>query len=353
MHTKLLQKIDKWSKENGFQQFGITNINLTEDDKHLKNWLSKNYHGSMHFMEKHGDKRTHPEQLMPGTIRVLSFRMDYYPEFARPAKQLIQEKHKAYISRYALGRDYHKKIRKALAKISQNIQDYLTTTNSQFRVFTDSAPIMERALARNAGLGWIAKNTCLINPKAGSWFFLAEIFTDLPLPINDAFDEFHCGSCTACIDVCPTQAIIKDNVLDARRCISYLTIENQGAIPVEFRQAIGNRIYGCDDCQLVCPWNRFSQYSKEEDFSPRFNLDNIELTQLFLWTENQFNKNLQGSAIRRIGYQNFLRNIAVALGNSSKTCDALTALNNKKQFENLSPMVLEHIDWAINNLQAN
>ena len=351
MYDELLKKIDVWSKECGFQQFGITNIDLAKDENHLNNWLKKHYHGSMFFMEKHGEKRTHPEQLIPGTLRVLSFRMDYYPEFSRSAKFLIKEKNKAYITRYALGRDYHKKIRKALSKITNNIQDYLQSTQSQFRVFTDSAPIMERALARNAGLGWIGKNTCLINPKAGSWFFLAEIFTDLPLPTNDTFNQFHCGSCKACIDVCPTKAIISDNVLDARRCISYLTIENKEAIPIEFRKAIGNRIYGCDDCQFICPWNRFSHFSKEEDFSPRFNLDNIELTKLFLWTEKEFNKRLEGSSIRRIGYQAWLRNIAVALGNSTNKEESQKILLQKKNNGNLSEMVLEHIDWALKNLK--
>ncbi len=349
-YTTLIKQIRQWSQELGFQQFGISNINLEQDKKYLQKWLARHYHGEMFFMEKHGDKRTHPEQLVPGTLRVLSFRMDYFPEAARPAKALLQEKNKAYISRYALGRDYHKKIRKALAQISQRIAREARHYNPEFRVFSDSAPVLERALARNAGLGWIGKNTCLINPKAGSWFFLGEIYTNIPLPCSEPFTQHHCGRCTACMDICPTQAIVAANTLDARRCISYLTIEYDGSIPLEFRQAIGNRIYGCDDCQLVCPWNRFSRYTQENDFHPRQKLDDIYLSEIFNWTEKDFLSKLEGSPIRRIGYQKWLRNIAVALGNATDKKVATWALNRKLLQQELSDQVKEHIQWALNNL---
>ncbi len=349
-YTTLIKQIRQWSKDLGFQQFGISSINLDRDKRYLEKWLASQYHGEMFFMEKHGDKRSHPEQLVPGTIRVLSFRMDYFPATARPAKALLQEKDKAYISRYALGRDYHKKIRKALAQIGEKIAQQAQEYNPQFRVFSDSAPVLERALARNAGLGWSGKNTCLINPKAGSWFFLGEIYTNIPLPCNEPFTQYHCGSCTACMDICPTNAIISANTLDARRCISYLTIEYNGTIPLEFRTAIGNRIYGCDDCQIVCPWNRFSHFSQQDDFQPRHNLDDSKLTALFSWTEKDFLKKLEGSPIRRIGYEKWLRNIAVALGNSSNKKEAIQALKNKLQQEKLSDLVKEHIDWALYNL---
>lgn len=349
----LRDDIRLWGSSLGFQHIGISDIDLTEHQRHLDQWLEKNFHGTMHYMEHHGDKRSHPEQLLPGTIRVISARLDYLPD-AAAMETVLANKDKAYISRYALGRDYHKLMRKRLAKLAEIISEKITATNfnrsHSYRAFVDSAPVLERGLAEKAGLGWIGKNTMLINSKAGSWFFLGEIYTDLPLPIDPPQHTEHCGSCTSCIETCPTQAIIAPNQLDARRCISYLTIELRGSIPEDLRPLIGNRIYGCDDCQLVCPWNKFANPSNEADFQPRNNLASAELIDLFNWSEQEFLHRTKGSAIRRIGYECWLRNIAVALGNSTNTVLAGAALSAKK--DHPSALVREHVSWALKQLST-
>jgi len=342
-----LQNIRAWALELGFPQLAVTGIDLSEHEAHLMSWLDKNYHGTMDYMTRHGVKRSRPDELEPGTLRVISVRMDYFPPEATSIHKVLKDPELGFISRYATGRDYHKLIRKRLQKLVDKIQ--LEIGPIGYRVFTDSAPVLERAIAENAGLGWIGKHTCLINRSVGSWFFLGEIYTDLPLPTNEQKSKNHCGSCSACIDICPTQAIIAPHQLDARRCISYLTIELKSAIPVEFREAIGNRIYGCDDCQLICPWNRFSRPSDEKDFQVRHGLDAPDLLALFNWTENEFLEKMQGSPIRRIGYMQWIRNIAVAIGNITPTdqahCERLLQILKDKR-PNVTPLVQEHIDWA-------
>ena len=339
---ELVQKIRLWSKELGFQQLGITDTNLQAAENHLHNWLKKDYHGEMEYMARHGQKRSRPAQLIAGTTRVISVRMDYLPHEARKAVDLLKKDKNAYISRYALGRDYHKLLRSRLQKLAGLIQSSVDGYN--FRVFTDSAPVLEKALAEKAGIGWIGKHSNLINRQAGSWFFLGEIYTDLPLPVDTVAEE-HCGNCQACIDICPTQAIIAPYQVDARLCISYLTIEYKGIIDEKLRPLLGNRIYGCDDCQLCCPWNRFARTSGETDFQPRHGLDDVKLLTLFNWTESEFMKNMEGSAIRRIGYQNWQRNLAVALGNAQYDPEIITALERKQKIS--SELVTEHINWAI------
>ena len=342
----LVKDIKQWGLELGFQQIGISDIDLTEHHQHLQNWLAKNFHGDMHYMASHGDKRSHPEQLLPGTLRVISARMDYLPD-TTDMEQVLNNPSLGYVSRYALGRDYHKLMRKRLAKLADKVSTIAGQHNH--RAFVDSAPVLERALAENSGLGWIGKNTMLINSQAGSWFFLGEIFTDLPLPADPPQQTMHCGSCTACIDDCPTGAIVGPNQVDARRCISYLTIELRGSIPTELRPLMGNRIYGCDDCQLVCPWNKFSEPTQEQDFQPRNDLQSSELLDLFNWSEQEFLSRTEGSAIRRIGYDCWQRNIAVALGNSPKSASIINALISKRA--KASTLVIEHIDWALKQLQ--
>ena len=343
---QFLSNIKQWSSEFGFSQLAVTDVDLSAHEKHLDEWLNNHYQGEMDYMAKHGTKRSRPAELEPGTLRVISVRMDYFPPESVSIKKVLNNKDLGLISRYATGRDYHKLIRKRLQKLVDKMQ--MEVGEFGYRVFTDSAPVLEKALAENAGLGWIGKHTNLINRKAGSWFFLGEIYTDLPLPVNGVKPENHCGSCSACIDICPTQAIIAPYKLDARRCISYLTIELKTAIPVEFRKAIGNHIYGCDDCQLVCPWNRFSKASDEKDFEVRHGLDAPQLLDLFSWTENEFLKKMEGSPIRRIGYMQWLRNIAVALGNAPYSDEIISALEKRKT--EVNDMVLEHINWAIENL---
>ncbi|ARN74357.1 tRNA epoxyqueuosine(34) reductase QueG [Oceanicoccus sagamiensis] len=338
----LMEDIRAWGRELGFQQIGISDINLDQPRQHLQSWLEKNFHGDMDYMASHGEKRSRPEQLLPGTLRVLSARMDYLPD-TDSMEEVLADANKAYISRYALGRDYHKLMRKRLATLAQKISAVAGQHNH--RAFVDSAPVLERALAEKAGLGWIGKNTMLINPKAGSWFFLGEIYTDLPLPLDPPQETMHCGSCTACLDDCPTGAIVAPNQVDARRCISYLTIELRESIPEELRPLMGNRIYGCDDCQLVCPWNKFSEHTQETDFQPRNNLQAAELVELFQWTEEEFLRRTEGSAIRRIGYECWLRNIAVALGNASSSDTVVAALKEKSQHS--SALVREHSQWAL------
>ena len=353
---QLSQQLQQWAEELGFQQLSISDVRLDAAESHLLNWLENGYHGEMDYMQRHGSKRSRPAELEPGTLSVISLRMDYFPPDSQPIRQLLQSPQLGLISRYATGRDYHKLIRKRLQKLVDKMQAEVGEFG--YRVFTDSAPVLEKALAEKAGLGWIGKHTNLINRRAGSWFFLGEIYTDLPLSAetaNQALDnENHCGSCQACIDICPTRAIVAPYQLDARRCISYLTIELKSAIPVEFRKAIGNHIYGCDDCQLVCPWNRFSKPSDEKDFEVRHGLDAPELLQLFAWSENEFLQNMEGSAIRRIGYMQWLRNIAVAIGNirprdENHRQQLIQTLKDKRA--GVNEMVQEHIDWALRELQ--
>ena len=336
-------QIKTWGAELGFQQVGITGIDLKEDERHLLGWLKQGMHGEMAYMERHGNKRSRPEQLRPGTLRVISARMDYLPPDAKAIPSVLADGKLAFISRYALGRDYHKVMRARLKKLARHVEAAVGPCG--YRVFTDSAPVLEKALARNAGLGWIGKHSNLLHPQAGSWFFLGEIYTDLPLPVDRAFTEEHCGSCSACIDVCPTRAIVAPYRVDARRCISYLTIEHRGVIPEEFRKAMGNRVYGCDDCQAVCPWNRFAQYTSEPDYRPRHRLDEIGLTECFLWSETAFKEKTEGSAIRRIGYKSWLRNVAVALGNAPTTAAVVNALNQRRAHP--SALVREHVHWAL------
>ena len=333
--------IKKWGVELGFQEVSFTDIDLSKYEHHLKDWIDRNYHGAMSYMAENHDKRCHPEQLVPGTIRVVCVRMDYALD-SEDSLESMQNTGKAYVSRYARGRDYHKLIRKRLQKLARRIQDVAGPFG--YRAFVDSAPVLERALAEKSGMGWIGKNTMLINKQAGSWFFLGELFTDLPLPVDEQVSD-HCGSCSSCLDICPTNAFVKPNLLDATRCISYLTIELRTSIPVEFRKLMGNRIYGCDDCQIVCPWNKFSKPTDEKDFTPRHNLDDAQLVDLFGWSEREFLNRTEGSAIRRIGYDCWLRNIAIALGNapSSKAIDR----SLRARLNNVSDMVNEHIEWAL------
>lgn len=345
--SELLQKIKTWSKELGFQQLEVTDTDLSNYQGSFLDWLNKDHHGEMSYMHKHGSMRYQADELVPNTLNIISVRMDYYPPDCERAETTLANSELGYISRYALGRDYHKLMRKRLQQLAKKINAEIGDFG--YRVFVDSAPVLEKPLAEKAGLGWIGKHTNLINQKAGSWFFLGEMYTDLPLPISNKIPESHCGSCQACIDICPTRAIIAPYQLDARRCISYLTIELDGAIPVEFRAAIGNRIYGCDDCQLCCPWNRFATPSKEKDFFTRHPLDAPELLTLFSWSENEFLNNTEGSAIRRIGYQRWQRNIAIALGNSPYSEKIILALENK--LTESTPLLAEHIEWALKNLR--
>ncbi|WP_454262015.1 tRNA epoxyqueuosine(34) reductase QueG [Pseudoxanthomonas mexicana] len=338
----LAQRVRALAREFGFQRCGIAGIELGEDEQHLRDWLSQGLYGSMDWMVQHGDKRSRPQELIPGTLRVISVGLDYGRNDSDDAWDTLQDGTRAYVARYALGRDYHKLMRHRLQKLAERLQQDVGVFG--YRVFVDSAPVLERALARNAGLGWIGKHTCLIDKDGGSWFFLGEIYVDLPLPI-DAPATAHCGTCTRCIEVCPTQAITAPYRLDARRCISYLTIEHEGAIPEDLRPAIGNRIFGCDDCQLVCPWNKFARRTDEPDFRARNDLDVATLPHLFAWSEDEFLRRTEGSAIRRSGHERWLRNIAVALGNAPSTPDVLTALASRR--DDPSAVVREHVAWAL------
>ncbi|MDB2585757.1 tRNA epoxyqueuosine(34) reductase QueG [Luminiphilus sp.] len=341
-HTAIIETIQAWARELGFQDIGFTGVNLHEHEAYLEKWLQAGYHGTMDWMDRHGSKRSRPSELVPGTCTVISCRMDYLPE-AADAWEILENSEKGFVSRYALGRDYHKLIRSRLAKLAERIRDELAC--GTFRAFVDSAPVLERAVAEQSGLGWIAKNTMLINESAGSYFFLGEIYTDIPFMPSDPKEEKHCGSCSACMVACPTDAFVAPFVLDARRCISYLTIEHKGSIEEALRPKMGNRIYGCDDCQLVCPWNKFATTSPEPDFAPREGLDQADLVTLFAWTEKEFEERLQGSPIRRIGHERWLRNIAVALGNAETTQEIVNALRSKQ--DTSSPLVKEHIAWAL------
>jgi len=329
------------ARERGFDALGVSNVQLSVDAAHLDRWLGAGKHGEMGYMSKHGSRRTRPDELVPGTVRVLSARMNYWPGDARDAGDALADPELGYVSRYALGRDYHKLMRNSLQRLADDIVDRVGPMG--YRVFVDSGPVLEKALARNAGLGWIGKHTNLIARDAGSYFFIGEILTDLPLPVDEAASA-HCGTCSACIPACPTGAITAPNQLDARRCISYLTIELHGAIPVELRRMMGNRIYGCDDCQLVCPWNKFARAAAHPDFKTRHRLDSSRLDELFAWTETEFLERTEGSAIRRIGYERWLRNIAIALGNAPTTPANTAALAARA--EDPSALVREHVAWA-------
>ena len=339
---RLAADIKRWGRELGFARIGITGTRLEEDEARLLAWLDDGRHGEMRYMHRHGVMRSRPRTLRPGTMSVISARMDYWPEPAAPAASVLDDSTRAYVSRYALGRDYHKVLRNRLKALAQRIQARVGEFG--YRAFVDSAPVLEKALARNAGLGWIGKHTNLLCRESGSWFFLGELYTDLPLPSDLPATE-HCGTCRACIDACPSAAITAPYQLDARRCISYLTIELRGSIPVELRPAIGNRIFGCDDCQLVCPWNRFSSPSTEKDFRVRHELDDVSLCDLFRWDEAEFDRKTRGTALRRTGYIGWLRNIAVALGNARTTDAVLRALESRR--EHPSPLVREHVWWAL------
>lgn len=343
-HT-LQQLIRQWGQEAGFNDVGFSNVDMSAYQSRYQAWLDNHYHGEMDYMQRHKELRLEPCKLHPGSLCAISFRMDYRHD-SEDMQSVLDDDQKAYISRYALGRDYHKLIRKNLGKIAQKIEEHAKLNLNQ-RPFVDSAPVLERALAEKSGLGWIGKNTMLINPKAGSWFFLAEILTDLPLVVDPIEPSFHCGSCDACLTACPTDAFVGPNQLDARKCISYLTIELKGSIPEDLRPKMGNRVFGCDDCQLVCPWNKFAQTSQVGDFKPRHNLDNSELLSLFNWSEEEFLKKTEGSPIRRIGYQRWLRNLAVGLGNAPKTEETLQALQARLNDPNISELAKEHIQWAL------
>jgi epoxyqueuosine reductase len=339
---QLPERIKAWARELGFEQTGIAGCDLAEAEERLNDWLERGYHGDMQFMAAHGTRRTRPAELVPGTRRVISVRMNYMPEDVKSAQSVLDDSQSAYVARYAMGRDYHKVLRNRLEKLARRIRDVVGDYG--YRVFTDSAPVMEVELATKAGLGWRGKHTLLLNREAGSWFFLGEIYTDLDLPVDQPEQE-HCGTCTRCIDICPTGAIVAPYELDARRCISYLTIEHKGSIPVELRPHLGNRIYGCDDCQLVCPWNRFAQKATLPDFDARHQLDGSQLVTLFAWDEQTFERNTQGSAIRRIGHERWLRNIACALGNAASSPQIVAALRTRA--DHPSALVREHVAWAI------
>jgi epoxyqueuosine reductase len=331
----------------GFAAIGVTSIDIREDERHLLRWLEEGFHGEMEYMSRHGVMRSRPQQLAPGTVRVVSARMDYWPGEARDAETVLADGALGYVSRYAVGRDYHKILRRALATLAQELEKRIGPFG--YRVCVDSAPVLEKALARDAGLGWIGKHTNLIARDAGSYFFLGEILTDLALPV-DAPASARCGTCEACIPACPTGAIVAPYQLDARRCISYLTIEHHSAIPVELRPAIGNRIFGCDDCQLVCPWNKFARAAAHPDFKVRHHLDGTTLTELFRWTIDEFEERTRGSAIHRLGFERFSRNIAVALGNAPSSTEVIRALEERR--EDPSPLVREHVAWALKRQEA-
>jgi len=368
----LVSQIKSWGTELGFQDIAITDGDLEAYSSYLEKWLENGYHAQMHYMTRNQEKRLHPHLLHPQTCRVITARMDYLPTGTSPP-EVLRQKDKAYIARYALGRDYHKLIRKRLAKLAEKInQEIQESTNandgnsSHYRAFSDSAPVFEKALAEKAGLGWIGKNTLLMTRESGSWFFLGEIFTNLPLPLTSPTADKtvpatnHCGACKACIKICPTNALVGPNQLDASLCISYLTIENPAGIPTELREKMGNRIFGCDDCQIICPWNRYAKHTQEKDFSPRHNLDNEDLLSLFSWNKETFLTHTEGSAIRRIKHWQWQRNLAVALGNGSYSIKTIALLRTRlaelgqagqDEIDSAATAILmEHIQWAINRL---
>ena len=346
--SALAADIRVWGEALGFQQIGIADCDLSGSEAGLAEWLARGWHGDMDYMGAHGTRRSRPAELVPGTVRVICARMNYLPA-ARPAADVLDAPELAYLSRYALGRDYHKTMRRRLQRLADRITEAVGPFS--YRAFTDSAPVMEVALAGKAGLGWRGKHTLLLNRDAGSYFFLGEIYTDLPLPVDAPVAE-HCGTCSKCLEVCPTGAIVGPYKLDARRCISYLTIEHKGTIPEALRPLIGNRVYGCDDCQLACPWNRFAAATAEPDFAVRNGLDSPTLAALFAWSEAEFHERLAGSAIHRIGYERWLRNLAVGLGNAlARLGDApgSTALERalEARSDHPSALVREHVAWAL------
>lgn len=344
----LAGRIDRWAKELGFAASGVSSVELGEHEARLLRWLGEDMHGDMGYMERHGVKRARPRELVPGTVSVISVRMPYLPARAADAEATLADDAAAYVARYALGRDYHKLMRRKLQKLATRIEKEIGPFG--YRAFVDSAPVLEKAVAEQAGLGWIGKHSVLIDADAGSWFFLGELFTDLPLPAS-APTANRCGGCRRCMDVCPTGAIVEPYRLDARLCISYLTIELKGSIPLELRPLIGNRVFGCDDCQIFCPWNRFAQTTEDPDFSPRHRLDASTLLELFAWSEAEFEQRTEGSAIRRLGHERWLRNLAVGLGNCKRQSDrdaAIPALRAKAGHS--SPLVREHVEWALRNL---
>ena len=343
--AELATAIKTWGLELGLQQIGITGINLNEPETRLLDWLAAGFHGAMDYMVRHGVKRSRPAELVPGTVRVITARLDYLPPVTADPWQVLGDPELGYLSRYALGRDYHKVLRNRLQRLANRIAAMIGPFG--YRVFVDSAPVLEKALAERAGLGWIGKHSNLLNRQAGSWFFLGEIYIDLPLPADEP-GSAHCGRCRACLDCCPTRAIVAPYQVDARCCISYLTIEWCGPIPLEFRRALGNRIYGCDDCQLVCPWNRFARVTAEPDFQVRHGLDAPKLVELFGWDEVEFLRRTEGSAIRRIGHERWLRNIAVALGNGPHSPAVVAALQARQMHS--SVLVREHVTWALATL---
>ena len=351
--ARLTQQIRQWGAQLGFQKIGVSDVDLSRAEPRLSEWLSAGFHGEMDYMAKHGAKRARPAELVPGTLRVIAARIDYLPPRAVESWRVIGTPTQAFVSRYALGRDYHKVLRRRLQRLAERIEVAVGTYH--YRVFTDSAPVMEVEIAEKAGLGWRGKHTLLLTREAGSYFFLGEIYTDLPLPVDRA-EKNHCGTCEKCIDICPTRAIVAPYRLDARRCISYLTIEHHGSIPSELRPLIGNRVYGCDDCQLVCPWNKFAQASAEPDFAVRNGLDNVTLVELFSWSETEFHSRLLGSAIHRIGYERWLRNLAVGLGNAisalgsapdSAPAVARIIVALRARSDHPSALVREHVAWAL------
>jgi epoxyqueuosine reductase len=353
MHTQqtnaliqLAADIKRWGKAIGFAEIGITDTDLSKAEVEHQAWVKKGFHGEMHYMAKHGTKRTRPADLVPNTIRIISARLDYFPPKTKDSWEVLEDGSKAFISRYAMGRDYHKVMRQKLQKLCDKINQ--VALDFEYRVFTDSAPVLEVELAEKAGLGWRGKHTLLINKDHGSWFFLGDIYTNLPLPIDKPATN-HCGTCSACINICPTQAITAPYEVDARRCISYLTIELKNSIPIELRPLIGNRVYGCDDCQLICPWNKFAEATIEPDFDVRNGLDDVSLIECFNWTEDEFKQKMAGSAIYRIGYEQWLRNIAVGLGNAPSSSEIVAAL--KARQNDSSNLVKEHVEWALQQHQ--
>lgn len=346
--VSLQGQIDSWAKELGFQQIGFTDTDLSAYSPDYRDWLAKRLYGDMNYMASNVAKRTDPSELLPGTVSIISARMNYLTE---NSPQLNHDPNAANISRYALGRDYHKTVRKRLNQLAQRIE---RSVDHQFRAFVDSAPVLEKPIAAKAGLGWVGKHTLVLNKEAGSFFFLGEIFTDIPFVSNRETSEDHCGACQACINVCPTKAIVGPRQLDARRCISYLTIEHKGSIPVEFRKAIGNRVFGCDDCQLICPWNRFARTSIEADFTPRHGLDTATLIDLLSWDENTFLKRTEGMALRRVNFSQWIRNLAVAAGNAEPSIALKYLLRDQhtKAQERNDEMCVEHLEWALNQLET-
>jgi len=337
--------LEDWARALGFQQIGIADIDLSDHSPHVRAWLRAGFAGDMSYLERNLEKRLHPERLQPETCRVISARMDYLAEDTQPIA-ILENSSKAYVSRYALGRDYHKVLRRRLASLAARIDEALP--GHRYRAFTDSAPVLEKALAGKAGLGWMGKHTLLLNKHAGSWFFIGEIYTNAPFPIDTAAVDDECGKCTACISVCPTDAIIGPRLLDARRCISYLTIEHQGVIDEPLRALMGNRVFGCDDCQLYCPWNRHTPTTSEPDFQPRRNLANTSLEALFALDEQGFLALTEGSAMRRISFEQWQRNLAIALGNGPATATVIALL--RRRLPDASDMVAEHIRWALDQL---